>query len=47
MTAFDHVVLLLSFLAATIARRWAQWVSAIVFLALSVWWLITFNSSLK
>jgi hypothetical protein len=34
-------------LATTIRSRWAQWASAIVFLAMQIWWLITFNSQLK
>jgi len=34
-------------LAITVRRAWAQWASALGFLALSSWWLITFNSSLK
>jgi len=34
-------------LAMTIQRRWAQWTSAVLFLSLSIWWLVTFNSSLS
>ena len=34
-------------LAIAVPKRWAQWTSAAVFFALAIWWLITFNSSLK
>jgi hypothetical protein len=34
-------------LALTFSRRWAQWVAGLGLLALSVWWLITFSSTLR
>ncbi len=34
-------------LATTVRSRWAQWVSAIIFLTLASWWLVTFNGTMK
>lgn len=34
-------------LAMTVRARWAQWTSAILFLSLEAWWLVTFNSSMS
>lgn len=34
-------------IAILLRARWAQWLSAVIYFALCLWWLLTFSSSLK
>jgi hypothetical protein len=47
-TNIDSLPFFLPLILATLVRaRWAQWTSAAGFFTMSLWWLITFNSTMK